>query len=121
MDTESSVSLIREDVCTKIVDQQKFSKKCIVLSGIGKSQILTIGCFEHNFIIHKDNYSLTWHVVPAELLKIEAIIDNDILKEATINFTQNGVEFHKHEENAWLLEISELHLEDELDLNHNLD
>ncbi|GFT88026.1 hypothetical protein NPIL_400041 [Nephila pilipes] len=30
-DTGSSVSLFREDVCTKIVDQQELSKKYIVL------------------------------------------------------------------------------------------
>ncbi|GFT61077.1 hypothetical protein NPIL_148541, partial [Nephila pilipes] len=34
MDTGNSVSLIRKDVCTKVVDQQKFSKKCIVITGI---------------------------------------------------------------------------------------
>ncbi|GFS56173.1 transposon Ty3-G Gag-Pol polyprotein, partial [Nephila pilipes] len=44
----------------------------------------------------------------------------DILKQASLNFTQNGVEFHKHEEKSWLMQISELHLEDELDLSHIL-
>ncbi|GFT49329.1 transposon Tf2-9 polyprotein [Nephila pilipes] len=120
MGTGSSVSLILEDASTKIVDQQKFSKKCIVVSGIGKSQMLKKGSFEHNFIIDEDNYSLTWHVVSIEHLNFEAVICADILKQASINFTQNGVEFHKHEEKARLMLISELYL-DESDLSHIFD
>ncbi|GFS42734.1 transposon Tf2-6 polyprotein [Nephila pilipes] len=100
MDTGISVSLIREDVSTKIVDQQKFSKKCIVLSGIGKSQVFTKGSFEHNFNIDEDHYSLTWHVVLTEHLNFEAIVGTDILNYVSLNFTQNGAEFHKHEKKA---------------------
>ncbi|GFU14756.1 hypothetical protein NPIL_502311 [Nephila pilipes] len=40
IDSGSSVSLIREDVSTKIVDQQKLSKKCNILLGIGNSPTL---------------------------------------------------------------------------------
>ncbi|GFT66612.1 homeotic protein female sterile [Nephila pilipes] len=87
IDTSSSVSLIRDDVSTKIVGQQKFSKNCIVLSGIGKSQVLTKGSFEHNFIIYEDNYSLTWDVVPTEYLNLKAVIEANILKQASLNFT----------------------------------
>ncbi|GFS58263.1 retrovirus-related Pol polyprotein from transposon 17.6 [Nephila pilipes] len=121
MDTGTSVSLIHEDASSKTVDQQKFSNKCIVLSGISKSQVLTKVSFEHNFFIDEDHYSLTWHVVPTKHLNFEAVIGVDILKQASLNLTQNGVEFHKHEEKAWLMQISELHLEDELDFNHILD
>ncbi|GFS68338.1 peptidase A2 domain-containing protein [Nephila pilipes] len=54
IDTGSSVSLIREDVSTKIVDQQKFTKKCSILSGIGKSHVLTKGTFKHDLVIDED-------------------------------------------------------------------
>ncbi|GFS39095.1 homeotic protein female sterile [Nephila pilipes] len=80
MDTGSSVSLIQEDVSTKIVDQPKFSKKCIVLLGIGKSQVLTKGSFEHDFVTDEDHYSLTLHVVPTEHLNFQGVIATDILK-----------------------------------------
>ncbi|GFT14375.1 hypothetical protein NPIL_134051 [Nephila pilipes] len=53
-DTGCSVSLIHEDASTKIADKQKFSKKCNFLSGIGKSQVLTKGSFEHDFA--KDDF-----------------------------------------------------------------
>ncbi|GFS37655.1 transposon Tf2-6 polyprotein [Nephila pilipes] len=119
--TGSLVSLIREDVSTKIVDQPKFSKKCNALFGTGKLHVLTKGSFEHDFVLDEDHYSLTWHDVPTEHLNFEAVTCTDILKLAYLNFTQNGVEFHKHDEKAWLMQISELHFEDEFDLSHILD
>ncbi|GFS91362.1 homeotic protein female sterile [Nephila pilipes] len=90
IDTGSLVSLIREEVSTKIVEQQKFSKKCNILFGISKSQVLTKGSFEHNFIIDEDHYSLTWHDVSNEHLNFEAIIGPDILEQASLKF-------HKYE------------------------
>ncbi|GFT74765.1 homeotic protein female sterile [Nephila pilipes] len=97
MDTVSSVSLIREDVNTKIVDQQKFSKRCIVLSGIGKSHVLTKGSFEHDLFTDEDRYSLTWYVVPTKHLNFEAILGTNILEQISLKFTEDGVEFHKYE------------------------
>ncbi|GFW07699.1 RVP domain-containing protein [Trichonephila clavipes] len=92
IDTGSTVSLIRED-----------------------------GSFEYDFVLDKDQYSLTWHVVPTKQLNFEAIIGTDILGQASLNFTQEGVMFHKHEEKACLMQISGVHPEDELDLSHILD
>ncbi|GFT83396.1 transposon Tf2-9 polyprotein [Nephila pilipes] len=59
IDTGSSVSLIREDVSTKIVDQQKFTKKFNILYGIGKSHVLMNGTFKYDLVIDEDRYSLT--------------------------------------------------------------
>ncbi|GFT44979.1 peptidase A2 domain-containing protein [Nephila pilipes] len=80
IDTESSVSLIREDLSTKTVDQQKFSKKCNILFRIGKSQVLTKGTFKHDLVIDKDRYSLTWYVVSTKHLNFEAMIGTNILE-----------------------------------------
>ncbi|GFU12309.1 peptidase A2 domain-containing protein, partial [Nephila pilipes] len=71
IDTGSSVSRIREDLSMKIVDQQKFTKKCNILSGIDKSHVLT---FKQDLVIDEDHYSLTWYVVPTKHLNIEAIL-----------------------------------------------
>ncbi|GFX33294.1 transposon Ty3-G Gag-Pol polyprotein [Trichonephila clavipes] len=76
---------------------------------------------EYDFVLDKDQYSLTWHVVPTKQLNFEAIIGTDILGEASLNFTQEGVIFHKHEEKACLMQISGVHPEDELDFSHILD
>ncbi|GFV09380.1 retrovirus-related Pol polyprotein from transposon gypsy [Trichonephila clavipes] len=59
--------------------------------------------------------------MPTKQLNFEAIIGSDILGQASLNFTQDGVMFHKHEEKAWLMQISGLHPEDELDFSHILD
>ncbi|GFT44543.1 homeotic protein female sterile [Nephila pilipes] len=97
IDTGSSVSLIHEDVSTKIVDQQNFSKKCNILSGIGKSHVLKKGTFKHDIVINQDHYSLTCHVVPSEHFNFEAIIGTNILEQASLKFTEEGVEFYKYE------------------------
>ncbi|GFT63142.1 transposon Tf2-9 polyprotein [Trichonephila clavipes] len=59
--------------------------------------------------------------MPTKQLNFEAIIGTDILGQASLNFTQDDVMFHKHEEKAWLMQISGLHPEDELDFSHILD
>ncbi|GFY00319.1 retrovirus-related Pol polyprotein from transposon 17.6 [Trichonephila clavipes] len=92
IDTGSTVSLIREDVNSKIVDHSRLSKINTVLYGLGQTE-----------------------------LNFEAIIGAAILRQASLNFTQDGVAFHKHEEKAWLMQISGLHPEDELDFSHILD
>ncbi|GFY20710.1 transposon Ty3-G Gag-Pol polyprotein [Trichonephila clavipes] len=116
--TGSAVSLIREDVSTKIVDHSRISKINTVLHGLGQTEVITKGSFEYDFVLDKDQYSLTWHVVPTKQLNFEAIIGTDILGQSSLNFTQEGVMFHKHEEKACLMQISGVHPEDELDLSH---
>ncbi|GFT54810.1 peptidase A2 domain-containing protein [Nephila pilipes] len=88
IDSGSSVNLIREYVSTKSVDQQKYSKKCNILSRIGKLHVLTKGTFKHNFFIDEDHHSLTWHVVPTKHLNFEAIIDTNILEQDSSKFTE---------------------------------
>ncbi|GFU00359.1 transposon Ty3-I Gag-Pol polyprotein [Trichonephila clavipes] len=121
IDTGSTVSLIREDVSTKIVDHSRLSKINTVLYGLGQTEVITKGSFEYDFVLDEDQYSLTWHVVPTKQLNFEAFIGTDILGQASLNFTQEGVMFHKHEEKACLMQISGVHPEDELDFSHNLD
>ncbi|GFU13998.1 RVP domain-containing protein [Trichonephila clavipes] len=121
IDTGSTVSLIPEDVSTKMVDHSRLSKINTVLYGLGQTEVVTKGSFEYDFVLDKDQYSLTWHVVPTKQLNFEAIIGADILGQASLNFTQDGVMFHKHEEKAWLMQISGVHPEEELDFSHILD
>ncbi|GFW09968.1 transposon Tf2-9 polyprotein [Trichonephila clavipes] len=121
IDTGSTVGLIREDVSTKIVDHSRLSKINTVLYGLGQTEVVTNGSFEYYFVLEKDQYSLTWHVVPTKQLNFEAIIGTDILEQASLNFTQEGVMFYKHEEKACLMQIPRVHPEDELHFSHILD
>ncbi|GFU65390.1 retrovirus-related Pol polyprotein from transposon 17.6 [Trichonephila clavipes] len=100
------------------MDPTKLSKNKMLLTGIGEAQVTTIGSFEHKFKIDDENYSLTWHVVPTDKIKFEAVIGSDHLKQATISFTKEGVKFNKYENHAQLMQISAENLQEELDLRH---
>ncbi|GFX35326.1 homeotic protein female sterile [Trichonephila clavipes] len=82
IDTGSTVTLIREDVRSKIVDHSRLSKINTVLYGLGQTEVITKGSFEYDFVLDKAQYSLTWHVVPNKQLNFEAIIGTDILGQA---------------------------------------
>ncbi|GFV62162.1 retrovirus-related Pol polyprotein from transposon 297 [Trichonephila clavipes] len=100
------------------MDPTKLSKNKMLLTGIGEAQVTTIGSFEHEFKIDDENYSLTWHVVPTDKLKFEAVIGSDLLDQASISFTKKGVKFNKYENHAQLMQISAENLQEELDLRH---
>ncbi|GFY20753.1 RVP domain-containing protein [Trichonephila clavipes] len=99
------------------MDPTKLSKNKMLLTGIGEAQVTTIGYFEHEFEIDDENYSLTWHVVPADKLKFEAVIGSDLLEKSSISFTKEGVKFNKYENQSQLMQISAENLQ-ELDLLH---
>ncbi|GFU34774.1 retrovirus-related Pol polyprotein from transposon 17.6 [Trichonephila clavipes] len=100
------------------MDPTKLSKNKMLLTGIGEAQVTTIGSFERKFKIDDENYSLTWHVVPTDKLKFEAVIGSDLLEQASISFTKEGVKFNKYENHAQLMQISAENLQEELDLCH---
>ncbi|GFV07429.1 hypothetical protein TNCV_1737841 [Trichonephila clavipes] len=118
IDSGSTVSLLRENTSRRIMDPRKLSKNKMLLTGIGEAQVTTIGSFEHKFKIDDENYSLTWHVVPTDKLKFEAVIGSDLLEQASISFTKEGVKFNKYENHAQLMQISAENLQEELDLRH---
>ncbi|GFX35571.1 transposon Ty3-I Gag-Pol polyprotein [Trichonephila clavipes] len=78
IDSGSTVSLLRENTSRRIMDPTKLSNNKMLLTGIGEAQVTTIGSFEHKFKIDDGNYSLTWHVVPTDKLKFEAVIGDQI-------------------------------------------
>ncbi|GFV90986.1 uncharacterized protein TNCV_1248731 [Trichonephila clavipes] len=118
IDSGSTVSLLRENTSIRIMDPTKLSKNKMLLTGIGEAQVTTIGSFEHKFKIDDENYSLTWHVVPTDKLKFEVVIGSDLLEQASISFTKEGVKFNKYENHAQLMQISAENLQEELDLRH---
>ncbi|GBM90469.1 hypothetical protein AVEN_75847-1 [Araneus ventricosus] len=117
IDTGSTVILLREDTSSRIIDPTKLSKNKILLTGIGEAQVTTIGSFEQEFQMDTEDYSLTWHVVPTEKLKFEAVIGSDILEQASVNFMETGVKFVKYENQALLMQISAENVE-EVELTH---
>ncbi|GFS73675.1 RVP domain-containing protein [Trichonephila clavipes] len=118
IDSGNTVSLLRENTSRRIMDPTKLSKNKMLLTGIGEAQVTTIGSFEHEFEIDSENYSLTWHVLPADKLKFDAVIGSDLLEQTSICFTKKGVKFNKYENHAQLMQISAENLQEELDLCH---
>ncbi|GFV23864.1 hypothetical protein TNCV_4327881 [Trichonephila clavipes] len=70
------------------------------LTGIGEAQVTTIGSFEHKFKIDDENYSLTWHVVPADKLKIEAVIGSDLEQTPITTLDLRHVENRQNQEES---------------------
>ncbi|GFU40464.1 peptidase A2 domain-containing protein [Trichonephila clavipes] len=118
IDSGSTVSLLRENTSRRIMDQRNYRRTRCFSQGIGEAQVTTIGSFEHEFKIDDGNYWLTWHVVPTDKLKFEAVIGSDLLEQASISFTKEGVKFNKYENHAQLMQISAENLQEELDLRH---
>ncbi|GFY30441.1 uncharacterized protein TNCV_4066911 [Trichonephila clavipes] len=50
--------------------------------------------------------------------QFEAVIGSDLLEQASISFTKEGVKFNKYENHAQLMQISAENLQEELDLRH---
>ncbi|GFW19413.1 retrovirus-related Pol polyprotein from transposon 17.6 [Trichonephila clavipes] len=119
---ETCTLIVKEGLRTKEIFFGKVKITALIDSGstvsIGEAQVTTIGSFEHEFKIDNENYSLTWHVVPTDKLKFEAVIGSDLLEQASISFTKEGVKFNKYENHAQLMQISAENLQEELDLRH---
>ncbi|GFW40241.1 retrovirus-related Pol polyprotein from transposon opus [Trichonephila clavipes] len=119
---ETCTLIVKEGLRTKEIFFGKVKITALIDSGstvsIGEAQVTTIGSFEHKFKIDDENYSLTWHVVPTDKLKFEAVIGSDLLKQASISFTKEGVKFNKYENHAQLMQISAENLQEELNLRH---
>ncbi|GFX93950.1 RVP domain-containing protein [Trichonephila clavipes] len=49
---------------------------------------------------------------------LTAVIGSDLLEQASISFTKEGVKFNKYENHAQLMQISAENLQEELDLRH---
>ncbi|GFX87587.1 hypothetical protein TNCV_2464801 [Trichonephila clavipes] len=100
IDTGSTVSLIREDVSTMIVDHSRLSKINTVLYGLGQTDVVTKGSFE---------------VHPEDELDFSYILDSQVKNDLT-----RIISLYKPEKTE-SREISGVHPEDELDFSHILD
>ncbi|GFW98078.1 transposon Ty3-I Gag-Pol polyprotein [Trichonephila clavipes] len=120
IDSDSSVSLIREDVSKGIIEPSKLSKDISVLIGLGKYEVKTKGSFQIKIELDGEEYSLTWHVVPTPSLEFQAVIGSDILEQASVCFYKESVQFRKHEDkNCFLqMQVYEAEVEDEIVVQH---
>jgi len=63
IDTDSQVTIIRKDVYNKI-KPNTLSGDAICLTGLGKNEMHSLGCFETVIEIDREQFPCTIHVVP---------------------------------------------------------
>ena len=120
IDTGSSATLIREDMCEGIIKPSELSKDIVVLSGLGKYEVKTKGSFQRKIKLDGEEYSLTWHIVSSSRLEFQAVIGSDILEQASLFFDKESVQFRKHEDKSWFMhaQVYEAKTEDEIEVKH---
>ncbi|GFW02125.1 RVP domain-containing protein [Trichonephila clavipes] len=102
------------------MDPTKLSKNKMLLTGIGEAQVTTIGSFEAavaEWYRHRIVAGFVTSSSPVPLKDPPSVIGSDLLEQASISFTKEGVKFNKYENHAQLMQISAENLQ-ELDLRH---
>ncbi|XP_037932578.1 uncharacterized protein LOC119667360 [Teleopsis dalmanni] len=94
VDTGSDISFIRYDALMKMGDNE-LSKASKSFSGIGGSQITTVGSFDKDVRIDEVILRVTFHVAKERDILYPAVLGNDILKNVDMivnNTNTNGTE-----------------------------
>lgn len=65
-----------------------------------------MGYFQAVVLIDGDDFLLTFYVVPYETISVEVIIGRDIIEQANLNFSQEGVTIYKKLETDFLAHIN---------------
>ncbi|GFX37405.1 transposon Tf2-9 polyprotein [Trichonephila clavipes] len=114
------ISLIREDVSKGIIEPSELSKDIAVLFGLGKYEVKTKRSFQRKIALDGEEYFLTWHVVPTPSLEFQAVIGSDTLKQASLCFYKESVQFRKHENKNRFqqMQVYESEVEDEIVAQH---
>lgn len=92
VDTGSPISFMREDVFSKHKTFE-LHNVCRQILGFGDGKSIAKGRFEANVMICNREYILEFYVVPADSMKLEAIIGRDVLSQAELTFDKTGVTF----------------------------
>ncbi|XP_070855345.1 uncharacterized protein [Drosophila suzukii] len=92
IDSGCDLCLMREDIF-KSFDGLKLKPKVKHLRGIGKGELVTVGCFDVDLEADGVCFSVTFHVAKQNELEYAAIVGNDVLQSVDVIFSSNGVEF----------------------------
>lgn len=90
VDTGSQVTIINEDVYHKIKPRQLLDIT-IYLTGFGKNEVKSLGCFQTILKIDHKEFPCTMHVVPTEAMNNSIIIGNDVLSMAEVIINADGI------------------------------
>ncbi|GFX96525.1 retrovirus-related Pol polyprotein from transposon 17.6 [Trichonephila clavipes] len=106
-----------KETCTLIVKEGLRTKEIF----FGKVKIMALIDSGSTVSLLRENTSRRI-IYPTKLSKnkmlLTAVIGSDLLEQASISFTKEGVKFNKYENHAQLIQISAENLQEELDLRH---
>jgi len=98
IDSGCDLCLMKENIF-KSFDGLKPKPKVKHLRGIGKSELVTVGCFDVDLESDCVCFSVTFHVAKQNELEYAAIVGNDVLQSVDVIFSSNGVELRAKERN----------------------
>jgi len=87
---------MREDIF-KSFDGLKLKPKVKHRRGIGKGELVNVGCFDVDLEAYGVCFSVTFPVAKENELEYAAIVGNDVLQSVGVTFSSNGVEFRAKE------------------------
>ncbi|GLV40240.1 hypothetical protein CBL_07164 [Carabus blaptoides fortunei] len=89
VDTGSDVNLI---TATKFLELENITleKESMILTGIGDSELKTLGKFNCNIDVDEGNFFTAFHVVSDTVIPVNCIIGNDLSQHAKMTLNEDG-------------------------------
>ncbi|GFX76849.1 uncharacterized protein TNCV_3278841 [Trichonephila clavipes] len=116
IDTGSSIiTLIRESVY-QILGRTTLNPTKIKLTSFSKSEIKPFGSFKSTIIIEDNKFMMDIYVIGNSQTLIDVIIGTDVLKQAEIKISANGIELIPKKKDHFinLINVSKAHIQLEL-------
>lgn len=105
-DTGSDISAFREDIYKKYFENELLSSDIIKVKGLGLTKINTLGSLSKRVEINGDNFNVLFHVLPNEVTNFQVILGNNVLEQAEVHISDEGVIVSKIKELNNLMRIS---------------
>lgn len=95
IDTGSDLNLLREDVYGNLAIKPPITFVQMPLSGIGNSNISTIGSVSVNITVDNIPFFVQMHIIKNSCMPVPAILGKEFLMNADVHINQNGVTITK--------------------------
>lgn len=105
IDTGSCVNLIRSDEYFRI-GAPKVTREIEHLTGLGQTEVKTLGYFDTTLKVDECQFSAKFHVVDNTAMRTKCIIGNELMKQAIVTIGPEGMTIKKAEEPNPILQIN---------------
>lgn len=107
IDTGSQVTIMREDIYNDFKLGQLLDTN-IWLTGFGKNEVRSLGCFQTIIEIDSEQFPCLMHVVRSDAMNSSVIIGSDILNLAEVIINIDGITIRKASPTMFLAQINVL-------------